>query len=152
MGGHSRNTLLLEAENKMQTGWNNPAAGIFAEGASKVLIQGGEKDTNTITIKAVADAGTSAGVYASGKGADVRILLIADPTDRLARRAMERHGAADEKSLEATRDEVIRRDTQDSTVSEFMSAHEGVVTLDNSGMVPDETFAAALAIIEDRVR
>ncbi|MGM0385000.1 MAG: (d)CMP kinase [Actinomycetota bacterium] len=83
--------------------------------------------------------------------ADVRILLIADPSDRLARRAMERHGAADERSIEATRDEVIRRDTQDSTVSEFMHAHEGVVTLDNSGMVPDETFATARAIVDAAV-
>jgi len=80
--------------------------------------------------------------------ADVRILLIATPGDRLARRATERHGAADEHAIEATRDEVIRRDAQDSTVSEFMHAHEGVVTLDNSGWQPDETFAAAVAIVD----
>jgi cytidylate kinase len=80
--------------------------------------------------------------------ADVRILLIATPGDRLARRATERDGAADEHASEATRDEVIRRDAQDSTVSEFMHAHEGVVTLDNSGWQPDETFAAAVAIVD----
>lgn len=83
--------------------------------------------------------------------ADVRILLIADPAARLARRALERHGAADEESLAATRDEVLRRDRQDSTVSEFMHAHEGVATLDNSGMDPEETLAAAIAIVEAAV-
>lgn len=81
--------------------------------------------------------------------ADVRILLIARPEARLARRAQERHGATSAAAVEATRDEVVRRDTQDSTVSEFMEAADGVVTLDNSEFVPDQTFAAALQIVED---
>lgn len=80
--------------------------------------------------------------------ADVRILLIATPEDRLARRATERWGAADADAIAATRDEVIRRDEQDSTVSQFMRAHTGVVTLDNSGLRPEQTFARALAIVE----
>ncbi len=80
--------------------------------------------------------------------ADVRILLIATPDDRLARRAAERHGAVDASALAATRDEVHRRDAQDSTVSQFMTAEDGVVTLDNSGWEPDETFAAARAIVD----
>lgn len=79
--------------------------------------------------------------------AEVRILLIADPDARLERRAMERHGAADVRAIEATRDEVLRRDSQDSTVSEFHHAADGVVTLDNSRLTPEETFEAAMRIV-----
>ncbi|HZK05637.1 MAG TPA: (d)CMP kinase [Actinomycetaceae bacterium] len=81
--------------------------------------------------------------------ADVRILLIADPAERLARRARERHGVIDPAAIAATRDEVLRRDAQDSTVSEFMRASNGVATLDNSAMAADETFAAACQIIAE---
>lgn len=80
--------------------------------------------------------------------ADVRILLIARPEDRLARRARERWGSADEQAIAATRDEVIRRDQQDSTVSEFMEADSGVATLDNSGLDAAQTFARAVEIVE----
>lgn len=79
--------------------------------------------------------------------ADVRILLIARPEERLERRTRQRHGVADELSKAATADEVFRRDEQDATVSEFMAAADGVVTLDNSGLAPDETFAAAVRIV-----
>ena len=77
MTGHSRNTLLLEAENKLQTGKAGStdfAAGIFAEGASNVSIKGDKNATNTIEIKTVSGAGTSAGIYTLGKDADVSIL------------------------------------------------------------------------------
>ncbi|MDO5496231.1 MAG: (d)CMP kinase [bacterium] len=79
--------------------------------------------------------------------ADARILLIAKPEARLERRAVERHGTASKDAVAATRDEVLRRDQQDSTVSEFMQASDGVVTLDNSAMEPDETFEAGCAIV-----
>lgn len=111
-----------------------------------------------IDVETTAGRSGGRGIVAEGRDittvvapdADVRILLIAEPGDRLARRARERHGNADTRSIEATRDEVIRRDAQDSTVSEFMRADDGVVTLDNSGMEPDETFAAAIAIVESQ--
>lgn len=81
--------------------------------------------------------------------ADVRMLLIASEDARLARRAQERHGRTDADAVAATRDEVIRRDQQDSTVSRFMEASDGVVTLDNSGLSADETFALGVEIVED---
>lgn len=84
--------------------------------------------------------------------ADVRILLTASADARLARRAMERHGAADSEALAATRGEVVDRDAQDSTVSNFMTAPDGVVTLDNSGFTLEETFEAGKAIIENARR
>lgn len=80
--------------------------------------------------------------------ADARLLLIAAPEERLARRAVDRHGVADAEALEATKHEVLDRDASDATVSQFLEAPDGVYTLDNSQMVPDETFAAGVAIIE----
>lgn len=80
--------------------------------------------------------------------ADVRLLLIAAPEERLARRAVDRHGVADAKSMEATKHEVLDRDASDATVSQFMEAPDGVYTLDNSKMVPDESFAAGVEIVE----
>lgn len=102
-------------------------------------------------------SGTSGGrgVVAEGRDitsriapeAEVRILLVADPSARLERRALERHGSSDADSIAATRDEVLRRDAQDSTVSEFQRASDGVVELDNSQFTPEETLAAAIEIV-----
>lgn len=73
--------------------------------------------------------------------ADVRILLIADEDARLARRAQEVHGSSGTAALDATRDEVLRRDRDDSTVAQFLEATDGVLTLDNSGQTPEESVA-----------
>lgn len=105
--------------------------------------------------RAIIDA-AGAGMVAEGRDvttvvapdADVRILLIASQDARLARRAMERYGTADAQALAATRGEVVDRDQQDATVSEFMQATDGVFTLDNSGMTPQQSLAAALRIVE----
>lgn len=79
--------------------------------------------------------------------ADVRILLTASEEARLARRARELHGDADERSVAATRDQVVRRDEQDSTVVEFRTAADGVVTVDSSALDLDQTVDAVLAVI-----
>ena len=76
--------------------------------------------------------------------ADVRILLTADERARLARRALEVHGSADEGALSATRDQVLRRDADDSTVSSFHVAADGVLQLDSSHLDLDETVQAVL--------
>lgn len=80
-------------------------------------------------------------------GADVRILLTASVEARLARRATELHGAADAGALAATHDQVVRRDRDDSTVSEFLTAGEGVVTVDTSDLDFDGSVAAVLAVV-----
>ncbi len=80
--------------------------------------------------------------------ADVRILLIASEEARLARRALQRHGQADATAIAATRDEVVRRDADDSTVSEFRQAADGVVTIDSSHLTLEETFAQAQAVVD----
>ena len=82
--------------------------------------------------------------------ADVRVLLVADEQARLARRAREVHGSDDEGAVAATRDQVLRRDRDDSTVSQFLVAADGVVTLDSSGLTFDQTVQALLTLIEQR--
>jgi CMP/dCMP kinase len=82
--------------------------------------------------------------------ADVRILLTADEHARLARRAAELHGSTDASALEATRDQVLRRDRDDSTVSRFMTAAEGVLTIDSSALDFDQVVDAVLAEVARR--
>jgi cytidylate kinase len=79
--------------------------------------------------------------------ADVRILLTASEEARLARRALEVHGSADSLSVEATRDQVVRRDAQDSTVVDFLTAADGVVTVDSSDLDLEQTVDAVLAVV-----
>ncbi|CAM3383480.1 (d)CMP kinase [Occultella aeris] len=91
--------------------------------------------------------------------AQVRILLLADEAARLARRARELHGTTDSAALEATRDQVVRRDADDSTVSNFTTAADGVLTVDTSTMTLEESVdtvrgivTRALATIEEGAR
>ena len=79
--------------------------------------------------------------------ADVRILLTASEEARLARRALEVHGSADGAAIAATRDQVVRRDEQDSTVVEFRTAADGVTTIDSSGLDLDQTVAAVIEVV-----
>ena len=82
--------------------------------------------------------------------ADVRILLTASEEARLARRSLEVHGAADDAAVEATKDQVLRRDRDDSTVSQFHVAADGVVTVDSSDLDFEQTVQAVLDVV-DRV-
>ncbi len=80
--------------------------------------------------------------------ADVRILLTASEEARLARRALDVHGSVDQASVEATRDQVLRRDAQDSTVVEFRTAAAGVVTVDSSALDLEQTVLAVLKVVK----
>ncbi len=79
--------------------------------------------------------------------ADVRVLLTASEEARLARRARELHGNADAEALASTRDQIVRRDADDSTVVQFHRAADGVVTLDSSALDLGGTIAAVIDII-----
>lgn len=79
--------------------------------------------------------------------ADVRLLLTASEEARLARRALELHGEAGAAAVAATRDQVVRRDADDSTVVEFQVASDGVTTIDSSGLNFEETISAVLELI-----
>ncbi|MGL4744923.1 MAG: (d)CMP kinase [Dermatophilaceae bacterium] len=79
--------------------------------------------------------------------ARVRVLLTASPEARLRRRSTELHGHADETAVEATRDQVIRRDRDDSTVSAFTVAAEGVELVDTSELDFEESVEAVLDVV-----
>jgi CMP/dCMP kinase len=107
---------------------------------------------------AAARRGPRHGVVAEGRDittvvapdADVRILLTASEGARLSRRALEVHGSDDEQAVEATRDQVVRRDAADARVAQFFEAADGVVRLDSSGLSPEETVEAVLAVVARR--
>ena len=77
--------------------------------------------------------------------ADVRILLVADPEARVARRAAELGQAVDKH---AVTDQVIRRDRDDSTVSNFTDASEGVVVIDSTFQLPDQVVDQVLQLVD----
>lgn len=83
--------------------------------------------------------------------ADARILLTASEEARLARRAKDVHGTADANAVEATKDEVLRRDADDSTVSQFQVAADGVITVDSSDLDFEQTVQAVLNAIEQTI-
>lgn len=82
--------------------------------------------------------------------ADVRVLLTASEAARLARRALEVHGTDDADAIERTRDHVVRRDADDSTVATFTEAVEGVTVIDSSALTLEETVDAVLALVSAR--
>ncbi|MBO3102803.1 (d)CMP kinase [Cellulomonas fengjieae] len=102
---------------------------------------------------------TGSGIVAEGRDittvvapdADVRVLLTASEEARLARRAREVHGTDDAAAVEATRDQVLRRDADDSTVVEFHVAADGVVTVDSSDLDLEQTVQAVLDVVESVV-
>jgi cytidylate kinase len=79
--------------------------------------------------------------------ARVRVLLTASEEARLRRRSAELHGAVDDAAVAATRDQVLRRDRDDSTVSTFTEAAEGVVLLDTSDLDFDASVEAVLDVV-----
>jgi CMP/dCMP kinase len=84
--------------------------------------------------------------------ADVRVLLTASESARLARRALELHGSADADAIEATHDLVVGRDAVDSTVATFTEPAEGVTLVDSSHLTLDQTIEAVLALVPAGVR
>lgn len=83
--------------------------------------------------------------------APVRVLLTASEDARLTRRAKELHGVADEEAVARTRDQVVRRDADDSTVSVFTEAADGVTVVDSSNMSIEDTIAAVLDVIKREI-
>ena len=80
----------------------------------------------------------------------MRVLLTATERTRLERRARELHGHVDEHAIAATHDQVVRRDRDDSTVSQFVSAADGVVTIDSSALGFEQVVEALLTLVEAR--
>ena len=78
--------------------------------------------------------------------ADLRILLTASPEARLRRRAGDMAGKLTEHQL---RDQVLRRDRDDSTLVDFQTAADGVQLLDTSDMTLAEVVDAITDLAEE---
>lgn len=83
--------------------------------------------------------------------ADVKIFLVADNRARAKRRLAEFLAKGIETTLEEVLADVENRDHNDSTRKTApLRPAEDAVHLDNSEMTPEETLAAAIAIIEEK--
>lgn len=97
------------------------------------------------------DAPGEPGIVAEGRDittvvapdATVRVLLTASEAVRLRRRGLE----LDDVSAEDLARQVTERDRRDSLVADFMTAAEGVETLDSSDLDFEETVAALVAVV-----
>ena len=81
--------------------------------------------------------------------ADVRVLLVADPLARVARRHAEL--AEHEVDVDDVHDQVIRRDRDDSLVAEFESAAPGVHVVDSTSLSLEEVIETICAFVPVRV-
>lgn len=79
--------------------------------------------------------------------AEVRILITADPHERIARRSAELHGEVTGETLRSTRAHVVERDAQDAAVTSFHTASDGVHTLDTSRLDIGESIEAVLNLV-----
>ncbi|MCT1557022.1 bifunctional cytidylate kinase/GTPase Der [Helcobacillus massiliensis] len=79
--------------------------------------------------------------------ADVRVLLTASEEARMARRSQQLQLEDNEETAERMRDQVLRRDRDDSTVSEFMTAADGVTTIDTTRLSIDDVVNAVLELV-----
>lgn len=81
--------------------------------------------------------------------AAVRVLLVADPDARVARRQAELGEKADTAQVT---DQVIRRDRDDSTVARFTEAAEGVTVVDSTHLSLDEVVDRIVRLAEEAAR
>lgn len=81
--------------------------------------------------------------------ATVRVIITASEEARLARRSLEVRGSADKDAVEATKDEVLRRDSDDLKVNDFMTAKDGVTLIDSSQLGIDEVVSAVIALVPE---
>ena len=81
--------------------------------------------------------------------AQVRVLLTASYEERMRRRAAEL-GLEDSVETRARMsDQVLRRDRDDSTVSQFIHAADGVTTIDTTGLPIDAVVEQVLELVEE---
>lgn len=99
-------------------------------------------------------AETGAGIVIEGRDittvvapqAPIRVLLVADPQARVARREAELGGAAD---TAAVTDQVVRRDRDDSTVAAFTEASPGVTVIDSTDLTLDEVIDQIVSLAQN---
>lgn len=105
-------------------------------------------------FRAIMQSTPRAGVIAEGRDittvvapdANVRILLTASEEARMARRSAE----LPTESQANTASQLRARDVADSRVSDFMTAADGVVTVDSTLLAYEETIDAVVEVITSR--
>lgn len=98
-----------------------------------------------------------AGIVAEGRDittviapdADARLLVTASEEARLARRAGDLEAAGKQVDADALRDQVVRRDRDDATVSQFLTAPEGVILVDTSELTLEQSVERVLDLVEE---
>ena len=98
-----------------------------------------------------------AGIVAEGRDittviapdADARLLVTASEEARLARRAGDLEAAGKQVDADALRDQVVRRDRDDATVSQFLTAPEGVTLVDTSELTLEQSVERVLDLVEE---
>jgi len=97
-------------------------------------------------------AEAAAGIVAEGRDittvvapeAPVRVLLVADPAARIARRHAE---LGEHVDADTVHDQVVRRDRDDSTVAAFHDAAPGVTVLDSTELTLEQVVDAICALV-----
>lgn len=147
-------TVELDGEDVADAIRTGEVSAVVSRVATNLEVRGILQEAQRALIEAIGE--DWGGVVAEGRDittvvapdADVRILLTASEAARLARRSRELHGADDAAAVAATRDQVVRRDRDDATVSRFTEAADGVVTLDTSDLDFDGSVAAVVAVVD----
>jgi cytidylate kinase len=104
----------------------------------------------------IAEARQDAGIVVEGRDittviapeAEHRVLLSASEQARLRRRAVELERRGQAQQADDLRDQVLRRDRDDSAVSAFHSPAPGVHGIDTSSLTFEESVAAVIAVVE----
>ena len=118
------------------------------------------RQRDIIRLEATGHTGSfsgGAGIVAEGRDittviapdADARLLVTASEEARLMRRAGDLEAAGKQVDAAALRDQVVRRDRDDSTVSQFLTAPEGVTLVDTSEMALEQSVERVLDLIEE---
>jgi cytidylate kinase len=79
--------------------------------------------------------------------APVRVLLVADPAARVARRKSELGGQVPDDDVH---DQVIRRDQDDSTVAQFHDAAPGVTVVDSTFLSLEQVIDRICDLVEEK--
>ena len=81
--------------------------------------------------------------------AQVRVLLVADPAVRIARRQAE---LGEKVDMEQVIDSIVRRDRDDSTVSTFEQPAEGVTLVDSTHLDLGQVIDAVIGLVPQSLR
>ncbi|HET6739259.1 MAG TPA: (d)CMP kinase [Kribbella sp.] len=101
------------------------------------------------------DARPSGGIVVEGRDiatvvatdAELKVLLTADQEARMARRGAQ----VGSLTAEQLRDQIVRRDADDSTVSEFQVASDGAVTIDSTDLTLEEVIDVISRLAKEAV-